>query len=107
MAPEDEDQGGQRHRPDAQRLPVRMGPGAGGAGGQAGGFAPRRSRPRPEENAERVRTAAADGPVKNAPAATIRPTTSRVRSAVFMNRTRMSNAAAAASADAVAGTLFR
>ena len=68
---------------------------------------PRRSEPRPEENAERVRTAALDGPVKNAPTATIRPATSRVRSAVLMKRTRMSKAAAAASVDALAGTLLR
>jgi anti-anti-sigma factor len=38
---------------------------------------------------------------------TTRPTTSRVRSAVRMNRTRMSKAAPAASADTLAGTLLR
>ena len=45
--------------------------------------------------------------MKNAPTTTIRPTTSRLRCAVLMNRTKMSKAAAAASADVLAGTLFR
>ena len=44
-----------------------------------------RIQPRPDENKDRTRTTAADGPVRNAPAVTARPTTSKVRSAVLMN----------------------
>ncbi len=45
--------------------------------------------------------------MKNAPTATISLATSRVRSAVLTNRTKMSKAEAAASAGALAGTPFR
>ena len=69
---------------------------------------PVRIQPRADANAPRVRTAVTDGPVMNAAAATTSPTTRKVRSAILMNRTSVSNAAAAASLGSVLfGTLFR
>ena len=67
-----------------------------------------RSQPSPLASACRVRTAVTEGPVKKAAIATMRPTTSRVRSPSLMNRTRVSNRTAAALAGSTLdGTLFR
>jgi hypothetical protein len=68
----------------------------------------RRSQPRLRENSVRVPTAAADGPVRKAPAATTRPSANSVRRPSLMNRTSVSYIAAAASAGSLlSGTLFR
>ncbi len=49
-----------------------------------------RSQRMPDASARRVRTAAVAGPVKKAPMATTRPTTSSTRSPSLTNRTRVS-----------------
>ena len=67
-----------------------------------------RSQPSAPLTAPRARTALTDGPEKNAPMATIRPTTSSVRSPSLMNRISVSyRTAAALAGSTLFGTLFR
>jgi hypothetical protein len=108
QASEYEDQRGQGHGGDAQRSAVRVGPRPHRAGAQAGMLAAAPDLAQSVREASRVRTAVAVGPARNAPAATTRPTTRTVRSASLMNRTSVSNKAAAASAGSLLlGTLPR
>lgn len=70
--------------------------------------AARRTQLRAEDSQERIPIAVAEGPVRNAPAATTRPMTSSARNATRMNWTRISKAAAAASLGSTpGGTAFK
>ena len=108
VGPEDKGQDRGAHGGDPQRRPVPVDPGACGPV-----LTPARSpvpltAANPERNAALVLTAVTDGPVKNAPSATTRPSTSSTRSPCLMNRTIVSKTTAAASASStLAGTLLR